>query len=45
MYHLIPFMEVLAESEDVREKNQEAFKLNEMAEQNLEEIEKLFAEG
>jgi len=39
LYHLIPFMEVLADVGDIREKNREAFKLDELADQNLEDIE------
>ena len=31
LYHLIPFMHVLSQCDDIWEKNQEAFKLDEMA--------------
>lgn len=39
LYHLIPFMEVLSDVDDIWVKNKEAFKLDELAEQNLEDIE------
>ena len=42
LYHLIPFMEDIVEEEDMRTKIQESFKLNELADLDLEEIEKLF---
>lgn len=45
LYHLIPFMEVLADADDIRVKNQEAFKLDEMAQQDLHDVERLFAES
>lgn len=39
LYHLIPYLDILAESEDVREKNREAFQLREMAKQNTQDLE------
>lgn len=39
LFHLIPYLEILAEGEDVRLKNREAFQLREMANENQEETE------
>lgn len=39
LYHLIPYLEILAEGDDVRIKNKEAFQLREMAKENTDEIE------
>ena len=39
LYHLIPYLDILAESDDVREKNREAFQLREMAKQNTQDLE------
>jgi Dullard-like phosphatase family protein len=37
LFHLIPYLEILAEGDDVRLKNREAFQLREMAKENQEE--------
>jgi len=35
---LIPYLDILAEEGDIRDKNREAFQLREMAKENTEEL-------
>jgi CTD small phosphatase-like protein 2 len=39
LYHLIPYLDILAEEGDVRVKNNEAFQLREMAKENTDDLE------
>ena len=38
LYHLIPYLDILSQCEDVRVQNRDAFQLLEMENQNLEEL-------
>ena len=42
LYHLIPYLDILAEEGDIRVKNKEAFQLKEMAKENTEDLENYF---
>lgn len=38
LFHLVPFLEILADASDIRDKNKEAFQLEEMANEELGEF-------
>lgn len=42
LFHLVPFLEILANATDIREKNREAFQLEEMANEELGEFNRIW---
>jgi len=42
LYHLVPFLEILANAYDIREKNKEAFQLEEMGNEDLCEFNRIW---
>lgn len=45
LFHLVPFLEILASWTDIREKNREAFQLEEMAKNELGEFNRIWEES